>query len=50
MLDPQQVPAFDVTDAAAITPGGGRLGSLLGGALDSRLDAPTGCGSPGARR
>jgi len=37
VLDPQQAPAFDVTDAVAITPGGGRLGSLLGGALDSRL-------------
>jgi len=36
-LDPEQVPTFDPTDAVAITPGGGRLGSLLGGALDSRL-------------
>ena len=34
-LDP--VPGFDPTDAVAITPGGGRLGSLLGGAIDSRL-------------
>lgn len=31
------VPGFDPTDAVAITPGGGRLGSLLAGALDSRL-------------
>ncbi len=36
-LDPEQTPSFDATDAVAITPGGGRLGSLLGGALDSRL-------------
>ena len=36
-LDPDRTPAFDPTDAVAITPGGGRLGSLLGGALDSRL-------------
>lgn len=36
-LDPQLTPSFDATDAVAITPGGGRLGSLLGGALDSRL-------------
>ena len=34
---PEQTPTFDPTDAVAITPGGGRLGSLLGGALDSRL-------------
>ena len=32
-----EVPGFDPTDAVAITPGGGRLGSLLGGAIDSRL-------------
>lgn len=37
LLDPQRTPSFDATDATAITPGGGRLGSLLGGALDSRL-------------
>lgn len=36
-LDPDRVPTFDPTGAVAITPGGGRLGSLLGGALDSRL-------------
>lgn len=36
-IDPDRVPNFDPTDAVAITPGGGRLGSLLGGALDSRL-------------
>ena len=36
-LDPQLAPGFDPTDAVAITPGGGRLGSLLGGAIDSRL-------------
>ncbi len=36
-LDPHHAPSFDATDAVAITPGGGRLGSLLGGALDSRL-------------
>ena len=36
-LDPDLTPEFDATDAVAITPGGGRLGSLLGGAIDSRL-------------
>ncbi|MEM9466458.1 MAG: XdhC family protein [Actinomycetota bacterium] len=36
-LDPQLTPTFDPNDAVAITPGGGRLGELLGGALDSRL-------------
>ncbi|MGI9606875.1 MAG: XdhC family protein [Acidimicrobiales bacterium] len=36
-LDPDRTPAFDPTDAVAITPGGGRLGGLFGGALDSRL-------------
>ncbi|MDE0605750.1 MAG: XdhC family protein, partial [Acidimicrobiaceae bacterium] len=36
-LDPGVTPRFDPNDAVAITPGGGRLGELLGGALDSRL-------------
>ena len=36
-LDPDKVPRFDANDAVAVTPGGGRLGSLLGGALDGRL-------------
>ncbi len=36
-LTPEQVPRFDATDAVAVTPGGGRLGSLLDGAIDSRL-------------
>ena len=36
-LTPGLVPQFDATDAVAITPGGGRLGSLLDGAIDSRL-------------
>ena len=36
-LDPDHTPAFDPTDAVAITPGGGRLGGLFEGALDSRL-------------
>lgn len=36
-LDPELTPEFDPTNAVAITPGGGRLGSLLGGAIDSRL-------------
>jgi xanthine dehydrogenase accessory factor len=36
-LDPDRAPAFDPTDAVAITPGGGRLGRLFDGALDSRL-------------
>lgn len=36
-IDPALAPGFDPNAAVAITPGGGRLGSLLGGALDSRL-------------
>lgn len=36
-LDPALTPNFDATEAVGITPGGGRLGGLLGGALDSRL-------------
>lgn len=36
-LDGSTAPRFDPTDAVAITPGGGRIGSLLGGAIDSRL-------------
>ncbi|MEM9563035.1 MAG: XdhC family protein [Actinomycetota bacterium] len=36
-LDPDRTPRFDPTDAVAITPGGGRLGKLLDGAIDSRL-------------
>ena len=36
-LDTPITPRFDSADAVAITPGGGRLGALLGGALDSRL-------------
>lgn len=36
-LDPALTPAFDATEAVGITPGGGRLGGLFGGALDSRL-------------
>lgn len=36
-LDPGLTPQFDPNDAVAITPGGGRLGGLLGGAFDSRL-------------
>lgn len=36
-LDPTLTPRFDPADAVAITPGGGRLGGLYGGALDSRL-------------
>jgi len=36
-LDADGVPDHDLTDAVAITPGGGRLGSLLSGALDDQL-------------
>lgn len=36
-LDPERTPGFDADEAAAFTPGGGRLGGLLNGALDSRL-------------
>jgi len=36
-LEPTKHPDFDPADALAITPGGGRLGSLLDGALDGQL-------------
>ena len=36
-LDPSLTPRFDAADAVGVTPGGGKLGDLLGGALDSRL-------------
>ncbi len=36
-LDPDLVPRFDPADAVAFTPGGGKIGSLLSGAIDSRL-------------
>ena len=36
-LDTALTPRFDPADAVGITPGGGKLGTLLGGALDSRL-------------
>lgn len=36
-LDPDLTPRFDPADAVGITPGGGRLGTLLGGAVDSRI-------------
>lgn len=37
IVDTHQVDAYDRTDAVAITPGGGRIGSLLSGALDGQL-------------
>ena len=37
IVDTHQVDAGDRTDAVAITPGGGRIGSLLSGALDGQL-------------
>ncbi|MEK7292544.1 MAG: XdhC family protein [Actinomycetota bacterium] len=37
IVDTHQVDARDRTDAVAITPGGGRIGSLLSGALDGQL-------------
>lgn len=36
-LDPASSPDFDPADALAITPGGGRLGTLLAGAFDGQL-------------
>ena len=36
-LDTALTPRFDPADAVGVTPGGGKLGALLGGALDSRL-------------
>ena len=38
IVDRQHDEAFDPAEAVAITPGGGRLGSLLSGALDGQLD------------
>ncbi|MHB1129265.1 MAG: hypothetical protein ACYC06_04380, partial [Ilumatobacteraceae bacterium] len=37
VVDTRQIDAHDRTDAVAITPGGGRIGSLLSGALDGQL-------------
>ena len=37
IVDTHRVDARDRTDAVAITPGGGRIGSLLSGALDGQL-------------
>lgn len=37
IVDTRQLDARDRTDAIAITPGGGRIGSLLSGALDGQL-------------
>jgi len=37
IVDTNKVVARDRTDAVAITPGGGRIGSLLAGALDGQL-------------
>lgn len=47
-LDPDLTPQFDPADAVALTPGGGRLGSLLAGAIDSRLveEAAAGLSTP----
>jgi xanthine dehydrogenase accessory factor len=37
VLSAEGVPALDLTEAVALTPGGGRMGSLAGGAFDSQL-------------
>jgi xanthine dehydrogenase accessory factor len=37
IVDTEQLGPVDPTGAVALTPGGGRIGSLLGGALDSQL-------------
>jgi xanthine dehydrogenase accessory factor len=37
IVDPDRLPTHDPAEATAITPGGGRLGSLLSGALDGQL-------------
>jgi xanthine dehydrogenase accessory factor len=37
LVDPGEFVDFDPADAVAITPGGGRVGSLLAGALDGQL-------------
>lgn len=37
LVDPGEFVGFDPADAVAITPGGGRVGSLLAGALDGQL-------------
>lgn len=43
------LPDREVNDALAITPGGGRLGSLLSGALDDQLSDLAGCGGERGR-
>jgi xanthine dehydrogenase accessory factor len=37
VVDPGSFSGFDAAEALAITPGGGRIGALLGGALDGQL-------------
>lgn len=37
LVDPGEFVGFDPADAVALTPGGGRVGSLLAGALDGQL-------------
>lgn len=45
IADPGQFVGFDAGDAVAITPGGGRIGRLLGGVLDGQLADVAGRGS-----
>jgi xanthine dehydrogenase accessory factor len=37
LVDAERLPIIDWSDAVVFTPGGGRIGSLAGGALDDRL-------------
>ena len=37
VLAAEGVPSLDLTEAVALTPGGGRMGSLAGGAFDNQL-------------
>jgi xanthine dehydrogenase accessory factor len=37
VLSAEGLPTLDITEAVALTPGGGRMGSLAGGAFDSQL-------------
>ncbi|MEM7091527.1 MAG: XdhC family protein [Actinomycetota bacterium] len=48
-LDPGLTPRLDPNDAVAITPGGGRLGGLLDGVIDSRLIEEAGVGATTGR-
>ena len=47
VVDSDGLPVGDWSDAVAFTPGGGRIGSLLGGAIDGKLAEMAGRGAIG---